>query len=51
MLHQLSDALIAGREPERRLVAILRQFLAQPDIKTTLNLIAMQQLGLQKKEL
>ena len=51
MLHQLSDALIAGREPERRLVAILRQLLAQPDIKTTLNLIAMQQLGLQKKEL
>ena len=51
MLLPLSDALIEGREPEQRVVAIVQQFLAHPDINSVISILARQQLGVNKREL
>ena len=48
MLQAVGQALIANREPEKRLSAIIEQFVNHPDIKRTkrlLDTVAMYQLG------
>ena len=51
MLQTVGQALIANREPEQRLRAIIEKFVNHPDIKRVLDTLAIRQLGCGKKEL
>ena len=51
MLSAMEDALIAGREPELRVVAIIERFLDHADIKRLTSLLARRHLGIDKSEL